>query len=189
MLQFGGRLSLTLRVAALVAMSLAALSVSVAPASPRTVTADASAATPLVLRRPPDRSYSLRLPAAWRFRTARSGAESRTDTWFDPKHPHDNVLTVLRSTCRSCFRDAAGHPDPSVLARAAAKGGVVKVKKISAWEARFSGAVGEGTVRAGRAIIVRKGGAPVASVTSTIIVTSGQEPFANRVLSSLHIVG
>jgi hypothetical protein len=49
--------------------------------------------------------------------------------------------------------------------------------------------VGEGTVRAGRAIIIRKGGAPVASVTSTIIVTSGQEPFANRVLSSLHIVG
>ena len=65
----------------------------------------------------------------------------------------------------------------------------MKVKRISAWEVRFSGAVGEGTVRAGRAIIIRKGGAPVASITSTIIVTGGQEPFANRVLSSLHIVG
>ena len=150
------------------------------------------------MRSPPPRSFCAGRPIALiRYVFPRRGGsvlraparQSHTDTWFDPKHPHDNVLTVLRSTCRSCFRDAAGHPDPSVLARAAAKGGVVKVKRISAWEVRFSGAVGEGTVRAGRAIIIRKGGAPVASITSTIIVTSGQEPFANRVLSSLHIVG
>jgi hypothetical protein len=188
MLQAGGRLSLTLRVAAFGALSLAALSVSVAPASPRTVSAEASAAASLVLRRPPDGSYSIRLPAAWKFRTARSGATSPTDTWFDPKHPRDRLLTVLRSTCRSCLLNAAGDPDPRVLARAAAKGGVVQVRKVSAWEVRFSGAAGEGTVRVGRALITRKGGTPAGSITLTFIVSSGQEPFANRALSSLHIV-
>jgi hypothetical protein len=177
-----------LRAAAVVVVALSALSVSVAPASPRSTSTEASTVTPLVLRRPADRSYSLRLPAGWKFRTARTSAAAHTDTWFDPKHPHDRVLMVRRSTCRSCFSNAAGRPDPSLLARAVAKRGVLQVKKISAWEARFSGPAGEGTVRVGRAIITRKNGAAVGSIRLTFVVSGGQEPFANRVLSSLHIV-
>lgn len=88
----------------------------------------------LVTRRPPDRSYHVRLPASWKFRDATYPSDHSTHFWTDPRD-RNRKLEVQISACVGCVtKNLDGEtPQPQNVVPA----GTVKTFRVNRWQVGF----------------------------------------------------